>query len=684
MFSGLRNYFRRLGHRHRAASRWAKAADAYGWHVRLHPHDIPDWIRLAECSLASGRSDKAARVYEYLRKLSPDKPDIAFQLAHILKITGRDTEALEMFQRALLLSERIDNNSVKIWPTPDTVAADTILYSVQDMINYLTRNSTVTGIQRVQAGIARHLIEAGGSGVGFVLTDAEYGVRPGDFWLLDPLKLLALIDAVESVDGDHASLKRLIVACRNSARPIRPGLGHTLIILGAFWALGNAPTRYLAAKKRGARVGVYIYDLIPITHPQFCEMELCLHFSVGFSQICALTDFFLTISEDTAERVRVLLSAHDRVLVPVQAVPLAHTLSRCPDLTPSVETDKLTLMTPFVAYVSTIEGRKNHIYVMRIWEALIARGVAVPDLWFVGRLGWKIGPLTDVLEQTKNLGGRVRLMHDLTDAELAQVYSRASFTVFTSFVEGWGLPIGESLAHGTPCVSSDTSSMPEVGGDLVDYVDPTDTEQGLALIGRLLNDPFELEERRRRIAEKFVARTWDDVGADFVKSIRCLSLNPTHPARPPLLEVDQSFRPGEMTDADFSFATLMRSPRGLLLAEFSGGLDDHGAWMGREDAVIRFQSPLPPGTPITLTLGFYRRGSPNVGEVSVTSGDHRVDFGLQSLPSIQSPPRLISLNGRVAIDGTVTLCLAIDKAALVEDSCRVGLCSIGYQPRIPQ
>ena len=63
-----------------------------------------------------------------------------------------------------------------------------------------------------------------------------------------------------------------------------------------------------------------------------------------------------------------------------------------------------------------------------------------------------------------------------SDAELAFLYRNCRFTVFPSLYEGWGLPIGESLWFGKLCIASKTSSMPEVGGDLVDYVDPKDAD----------------------------------------------------------------------------------------------------------------------------------------------------------------------------------------------------------------
>lgn len=652
MFGPLRNYFRRAGHGHRDAKQWARAADAYGWHVRLHPHDLGDWVRLAEMSLAAGRPEAAERAYARALREAPRDAHIAFQLAQSLKRIGQDAEALAMFKLSLQLTERTRAKPTATTPILGEVPPDgLVLYSVQDLIGYLITHPTVTGIQRVQLGILRHVMATQGDRAGFVMTDAQPGLERGDFWLIDREALIQVMREAEAAHIDHDCLKARIAECRRAARAIRPGAGHTLVLLGAFWALGNEPTRYFAAKLRGARIGAYLYDLIPISHPQFCEMDLSLYFSVGFGQMVAIADFILTISEDTARQVRALLAQHDRSPVPVQAVPLAHGMTDLPD---SRAARSASNSGPFVAYVSTIEARKNHIYLVRVWQALMKRGVAVPDLVFVGRLGWKIAPLMALLEETHFLGGRVRIRHGLRDAELGAVYRDAEFTVFTSFVEGWGLPIGESLAQGTPCVASRTSSMPEVGGDLVDYVDPFDVDDGVAVISGLLADPKALQARRRRLAESFVPRTWGDVGRDFVRAVDDAVTLPVRPMVPPQLMAGREVRPGAFDD-DFSLETVMGTPRALLLADGFAAPDDRGCAMACSKARIRFRSDLPPETAATLTLDLRRSSEAGDGSITVVAGMARANRTLASLPCIDDLAAPIILDAVVEADGTIAV-----------------------------
>jgi glycosyltransferase involved in cell wall biosynthesis len=166
----------------------------------------------------------------------------------------------------------------------------------------------------------------------------------------------------------------------------------------------------------------------------------------------------------------------------------------------------------YVLFVSTIEIRKNHRLLVRIWRRLIERhgADAVPTLIFAGQIGWLVDDLLAELSASDYLGGKIMLMPGLSDAELRQAYRSSLFTVFPSLCEGWGLPIAESLMHGKFCVASNRTSIPEVGGDLVDYFDPANEDDVLAKIERLLLDPGYLKVREARLQTEYRPRTWTD------------------------------------------------------------------------------------------------------------------------------------------------------------------------------
>jgi glycosyltransferase involved in cell wall biosynthesis len=163
-------------------------------------------------------------------------------------------------------------------------------------------------------------------------------------------------------------------------------------------------------------------------------------------------------------------------------------------------------------FVSTIEIRKNHRLLVRVWQRLLERHGAdlVPTLIFTGQIGWLVDGLLADLEASEYLNGKIILMRDLSDAELQRAYRSCLFTVFPSLCEGWGLPIAESLAHGKFCVASNRTSIPEVGGNLIDYFDPSNEDDALTKIERPLIDPGYLAAREAQLRAEYRPRTWAD------------------------------------------------------------------------------------------------------------------------------------------------------------------------------
>jgi glycosyltransferase involved in cell wall biosynthesis len=135
---------------------------------------------------------------------------------------------------------------------------------------------------------------------------------------------------------------------------------------------------------------------------------------------------------------------------------------------------------------------------------------AVPDLLFAGQIGWLVDDLLADLEASNYLNGKIKLMSGLSDAEVRQAYRSCLFTVFPSLCEGWGLPIAESLMQGKICIASDRAPLPEIGGDLIDYFDPSDEDDALEKIEQLLFDPSRLTTRETRLRAEYRPRTWAD------------------------------------------------------------------------------------------------------------------------------------------------------------------------------
>ena len=176
---------------------------------------------------------------------------------------------------------------------------------------------------------------------------------------------------------------------------------------------------------------------------------------------------------------------------------------------PEAETGLSDLPEPgsYVLFVSTLEARKNHALLFRVWRRLLSEmpREQVPTLVFAGRVGWLVADLMQQLENAEWLGGKIRLVRDPSDEELLALYRGCRFTLYPSLYEGWGLPVSESLALGRPCIASNRTSLPEAGGALARYFDPDDLDDACATIRAVIEDPEGLEAWRERVAREFRA-----------------------------------------------------------------------------------------------------------------------------------------------------------------------------------
>jgi glycosyltransferase involved in cell wall biosynthesis len=185
-----------------------------------------------------------------------------------------------------------------------------------------------------------------------------------------------------------------------------------------------------------------------------------------------------------------------------------------PDTLEDVRT-RHALDNEFVLYAGTLEPRRN---LLRVLEAHAGLSRSI-QLALVGPAGWEFQP---ILEEA---GSRddVRVLGQVSDEDLAALYQACSVFCYPSLYEGFGLPLLEAMASGAACVTSSVSSLPEVGGDAVVYVEPTSVDEiRTALEGLLASEQrrTELGHAARRHAATF---TWDRTAANTLDSLLSLA-----------------------------------------------------------------------------------------------------------------------------------------------------------------
>lgn len=175
---------------------------------------------------------------------------------------------------------------------------------------------------------------------------------------------------------------------------------------------------------------------------------------------------------------------------------------------------------PFILSVGTVQPRKNYA---RLVRALHALGDAYSDVHLViaGGKGWLEDELYRTIDET-GMTPRVHMIGFVADADLPALYTEALAGVFPSLYEGFGLPVLECMACGTPVITSDISSLPEVAGDACLLVNPYDLSQIRDTLKQLLDDSAlraTLTEAGIRRAGQF---TWHRSAAQLLHVYRTL------------------------------------------------------------------------------------------------------------------------------------------------------------------
>lgn len=524
----------------RDSGNWLKAKEGYEVYLAAFPsrHDI--WVQLGHARKELGDLAGAEAAYRQSLSLNAKVADTHLQLGHLLKILQRHDEAIEAYSHAT----ELDPSLGAAWRElrafgvevrePIAASRPRILIDLSDVFFYVRHHSTVSGIQRVQLGLARALMQLSPENAEVVfLTELD---DHSSYVEVEPKYIQALLRNLSKTKVELKDLQTLAHRAAAEGLPYTPIRGDFLLVLGAFWVQPNIIGRVVTLKGKGVRVGVMFHDIIPITHPEYCEKALTDTFNLYIRSVLKIVDLIISISEHTQSEVRKLLEKEQIPEPAMFVLRNAHTSWEAQRRTslavPSSDVAEV-LQTKYVLYVSTIEIRKNHTLLFRVWKKLLEEmGDAVPRLVFVGRPGWRVRDLMDQIVGTDYLNGSISILHDIPDTDLELLYRNAHFTTFPSFEEGWGLPVGESLVFGRPCVASDASSIPEVGGDFVDYIDPYNLDDALNVFRRMIQDEQYLRQRAEAIASGFQVRTWENVAQELLDQIaKQVSASPSEEAK---------------------------------------------------------------------------------------------------------------------------------------------------------
>jgi glycosyltransferase involved in cell wall biosynthesis len=252
------------------------------------------------------------------------------------------------------------------------------------------------------------------------------------------------------------------------------------------------------------------YRYFPEAHP--LGQRLYLDWSTHFSARAAthiIADSRATAQDLTrfynipAGKITVIYPGRDETLTRIDPAPVRA---------------KYGLPENYLLHVGTLQPRKNLI---RLIEAVTRHPSPVTSLVLAGRAGWLSAPIGALAKERG-----VRLLDYAPDEDLAGLYSGAAAFVFPSLYEGFGFPVLEALACGTPVICSNTSSLPEVAGDAALLVDPLDIHALASAIDRVLNDAELRSTLRARGLEQIEKFSWGKAARETLAVLESAAARP--------------------------------------------------------------------------------------------------------------------------------------------------------------
>lgn len=420
-------------------------------------------------------------------------------------------------------------------------------------------NRTPNGIDRVDFALANHFIDPARSDrLGALLT--PFGPRVLDAAAAreaidnirrhwgedeDPDSDAHLREVAAAIDGAPTAARRVAKARTGQYAQALAWLKRRGFSLGASpWArlgvggtylnVSQFPLQFDVCFRWQARLGVdpvfFIHDLLPLETPEYFRPAERPRHQSRLVTLARRGRAAIVSTHVVREALRRRLADLGRPDMPMLVAPLPADpiFSQKPALEAAVG------RRPYFLICGTIEPRKNHLLLLQVWRDIVARlGEAAPILVVVGVRGWENEHVIDLLERCPSLREHVIEASGLPTPSVRRLLSGARALLMPSFAEGYGLPVVEALAAGTPVIASDIATFREIGGGRLLAIDPTDGPKWREAICAFAADGS--PERRELLARSagYAAPAWSSFFAaveDFIGGLKRAEAGAPYPA----------------------------------------------------------------------------------------------------------------------------------------------------------
>ena len=357
-------------------------------------------------------------------------------------------------------------------------------------------NLSHTGIDRVNLEYARWVVEHGGK------LCAKRGTRLQELPLNPWMEIL--VSGRQPGAPDNHLLRRAHVLLRwwSARRPVENGA--TVLVSTHSWLAKDATWNWAA--ERRLKTIVFIHDLIPIDFPEYQRpQEKAFHEKRMKLTLrhCAAIIVNSRCTESAVQR----FAVKERLPVPpVLVAPLGHNLPAA-----NATARPARLREPYFVVLGTIEPRKNHLLLLALWRHLASQlGDRTPQLVVVGRRGWECEQVVDMLERCEAIHPHLLEVNDASDEQVVSLLKGARALLMPSYAEGFGMPVQEALAVGTPVISSPLAAIKEFAGEIPDYAEPHDGMRWEELVKSYAADPSPQRQAQLERLKAFKDTTWPE------------------------------------------------------------------------------------------------------------------------------------------------------------------------------